>query len=169
MKNLLIAIGMITILSCTKEAGIKTPDALPNYSESLKAQDTIQKIKVFLYTNAGALAQDAVYNFGLDYRTNVHAIDVYTDALWYVHHRLQTADTTLAYLYPYTIVKTTVGNVYVHPDDALQADPDFDNFLIWFNHVTTNWMSKHECTECSNIIVSPGTSQFFSKITCSVN
>ncbi|HYV94858.1 MAG TPA: hypothetical protein VE978_23995 [Chitinophagales bacterium] len=159
---------MITILSCTKESGTKTPDFLPSYAE-LKLTDTTKKIKVFLYTNSGALKHDSVYTFGLDYQTNVKATDVFTDALWYLHHRLQTGDTTLVYKYPYSDVIANAGSLYAYPDSALQADPKYANFKTWFQRLVTNWMVKHECTECSNIVVSPATSQYFSKITCSVN
>jgi hypothetical protein len=166
MKKLLIAICMITILSCTKESGTKTPNFLPSYQE-LKLTDTVKRIRVFLYKNAGALKHEYVYNFGVDYRTNIKAIDTFTDALWYVHHRLTTADTTRAYLYPYTDVIGIYGSVYAHPDSALQAQSDFADFQPWFQRIVTNWMAKHECIECNNIVVIPASSQFFTKITCS--
>jgi len=144
------------------------PDFLSSYTD-LKVSDSTKKIKVFLYTNAGALKHDSSYTFGVDYQTDVRAMDAFTDALWYLHHRLQTADTTLVYLFPYTDVIANTGSLYAYPDSALQADPKYANFQAWFDRLVTGWMVKHECTECSNIVVSPGTSLYFSKITCLVN
>ena len=157
---------MIAIVSCKKESAIQVVTT-PQQDQEEKV--IVKKIKVYLCTDAGALIYSHTYKFGIDYHTNVAAMDTFTDALWFAHHELSTGDTTLAYLYPYAIVNTNTASLYAYPTPELQADPNFADFKPWFQNLVKRWMGKHECTDCSDIVVGTGTSQFLTKISCSVN
>ena len=156
MKNLIVALILcLGFLSCNKES--KVP------STETKQLDSGKKIKVYLYTH-----QDGqTLNFSVGYR-NAAVADELSNALWYLHNRLLTNDTTKGYLYPYTSVVAKSGFIYAYPDSALQASADFSEFQAWFQKIVTNWMTKHECSGCSNITVTPGVPDCFLKIKCSV-
>ncbi len=157
---------IISVLSCNKDS--VTPSHAPEISNP-EEKILAKKIKVFLCTNKGELKQSHVFTFREGYKTNTAAMDTFTDALWFAHHYLSTEDTVLTYLYPYAIVAPLAVSLYAYPDGDVQDDPDFEDFQPWFENLVSNWMEKHECSECSNIKVNSGNAQFFSRISCIVN
>jgi len=166
MKNLIIALCMITMWSCKKES---VTQSVPSSQQQQDQKLLTKKIKTYLCTNLGTQTYTQVFKFHVGYRTNVAATDTFTNALWFAHHKLSAGDTSLAYLYPYAVVNTNTGSVYAYPDSALQADPSFADFTPWFQKIVSNWMNKHECSDCSNTLVGGSSSQFFTKVSCNVN
>lgn len=161
MKNLIVTLILCAgFLSCEKESKV-TPRVPP--TAEIKGLGLGKKIKVFLYKNPGG----ETLNFSIGYRTPAVA-DELTDALWYLHNCLSTNDTSHAYLHPYTSVMANSGFLYAYPDSALQADPEFDEFEVWFEKIVSKWMTKSECSGCIDIIVSPGAVDYFSKIRCTI-